>query len=274
MQRFAGKVAIVTGGSAGIGEATTEEFLKEGAAVLYTGITQGGLDPLTRWTKAGYEVRFLQGDMGDSDFCKRSVEETEKTFGRVDYLINNAADFTARGIEFLRKDWERILAVNIIGYVTMVQGVVAPMKRAGGGAIVNISSISGYIAQPSRWTYNTTKGAILAMTRCQAMDLAPFNIRVNSVSPSWIWTPTALEEAGGDREKWEPIWGKYQMLRRCGEPVEVARVILFLCSDDVSFVTGTDFAVDGGYLAMGPEGLGETSYQVVAAHTEGALPDS
>ena len=263
MKRFEGKVAIVTGGSAGIGEATTEEFLKEGASVLYTGISKRGLTPLKRWTDTGYKVKFLQGDMGDGDFCKKTVREAEETFGGVDILINNAADFTAKGLDFERKDWERILAVNIIGYVTMVQAAAEPMKRAGRGAIVNISSVSGYIAQPNRWTYNTTKAGILEMTRCQAMDLAPFNIRVNSVSPGWIWTPIAIEEAGGDREKWDPIWGKFHLMRRCGEPVEVARVILFLCSKDASFITGTDLAVDGGYLAMGSEGLGETSYQVI-----------
>jgi len=263
MRRFEGKVAIVTGGSTGIGEATVEEFLKEGASVLFTGISERGLGPLKRWTEAGYSVKFARGDHGETEFCRRAVAEAEEAFGRVDFLVNNAADFTAKGIEFEREDWERILAVNIIGYVTMVQAVAEPMKRAGGGAIVNLSSISGYIAQPRRWTYNTTKAGILEMTRCQAMDLAPHNIRVNSVSPGWIWTAVSLEEAGGDRDKWDPIWGRFHLLRRCGEAVEVARPILFLCSDDASFITGTDLAIDGGYLAMGSEGLGEDSYQVV-----------
>jgi len=95
------------------------------------------------------------------------------------------------------------------------------------------------------------------------MDLATFNTRVNSISPGWIWTPIAYEEAGGDREKWDPVWGRFHLLRGCGEAPEVARPILFLCSDDASFITGTDLAVDGGYLAMGSEGLGESSYQVI-----------
>ena len=263
LRRFEDKVAIVTGGSAGIGEAVTEEFLKEGAAVLYTGISKRGLGPLKKWTEAGYKVKFLQGDMGDSDFCKKVVAETLTTFGKVNYLVNNAANFTAKGLKATREDWERILAVNIIGYATMVQTVADPMKKSSGGAIVNLSSISGYIAQPGRWTYNTTKAGILEMTRCQAMDLVESGIRVNSVSPGWIWTPIALEEAGGDKEKWDPIWGKFHLMRRCGEAVEVARAILFLCSEDASFITGTDLAVDGGYMAMGSEGLGETSYDVI-----------
>ena len=266
LRRFANKTAVVTGGSAGIGKATTEEFLKEGASVVYTGISERGLEPQKNWTKAGYNVKFLRGDMGDSAFCRRTVTETIELFGKVDYLVNNAADFTAKGLNATREDWERILAVNIIGYSTMVQSVTESMKKADGGAIVNLSSISGYIAQPNRWTYNTTKAGILEMTRCQAMDLAQYNIRVNSVSPGWIWTPIALEEAGGDKEKWDPIWGKFHLMRRCGEVTEVARAILFLCSDDASFITGTDLAVDGGYLAMGSEGLGETSYNVITTN--------
>ena len=97
------------------------------------------------------------------------------------------------------------------------------------------------------------------MTKCQALDLAIDGIRVNAVSPGWIWTPEVSKAANGDREKWEPVWGKYHMLRRLGEPREVARAILFLCSDDASFITGTELAVDGGYLGLGSEGLGETS---------------
>jgi NAD(P)-dependent dehydrogenase (short-subunit alcohol dehydrogenase family) len=144
----------------------------------------------------------------------------------------------------------------------MVQNVAEPMRQAGGGAIVNVSSISGHIAQTGRWTYNASKGAVNQLTRCQALDLAPYNIRVNSVSPGWIWTREvykAAEMGGGGREKWDPIWGKYHMLRRCADPVECAGPILFLLSEDASFITGTDLPVDGGYLGMGPEGIGETA---------------
>ena len=141
----------------------------------------------------------------------------------------------------------------------MVQAYRLAMQHAGGGAVVNVASISGYIAQPNRWTYNASKGAILSLTRCHALDLAPDRIRVNSVSPGWIWTPEVAKAAGGDRARWEPVWGRYHMLRRLGEPKEVADVILFLCSDRATFVTGADIAVDGGYRSLGPEGLGDTS---------------
>jgi NAD(P)-dependent dehydrogenase (short-subunit alcohol dehydrogenase family) len=136
------------------------------------------------------------------------------------------------------------------------------MASAGGGAMVNVSSISAHIAQKDRWTYNAAKGAVGQLTKCQALDLAPMGIRVNSVDPAWIWTnetDKAADLDGGGREKWDPIWGRFHMLRRMGLPVEVARPVLFLLSEDASFITGTSLLIDGGYLAMGPEGLGEQS---------------
>lgn len=129
---------------------------------------------------------------------------------------------------------------------------IAPLLRAaGGGAIVNIASISAYIAQPNRWTYNTTKGAVLALTRCQALDLARDGIRVNSVSPGTIWTPELDRMTGGDRAGWEPVFAQQHMLGRIGEPSEVASAILFLCGPGASFITGADLLVDGGYIGMG-----------------------
>jgi len=141
----------------------------------------------------------------------------------------------------------------------MAQACYPHMKAVGGGAIVNISSISGHIAQADRWTYNACKGAILSLTRCQALDMAPDGIRVNSVSPGWTWTPEVEKAAVGGRERWEPLWGRFSMMRRIGEAREIARAILFLCSTDASFITGADLPVDGGYLGLGSEGLGEHS---------------
>jgi NAD(P)-dependent dehydrogenase (short-subunit alcohol dehydrogenase family) len=169
----------------------------------------------------------------------------------VKWLVNCAASFLAKGEEATAADWDLSLGVNVKGSALLASAVVPLMRAAGGGAIVNIASISGYIAQPNRWTYNATKGAILALTRCQALDLAKDKIRVNSISPGTIWTPELDRMTGGDRAGWEPIMGPQHMLNRVGEPSEVASAILFLCSPAASFVTGSDLVCDGGYIHMG-----------------------
>ena len=260
--RFKGKVAIVTGGSSGLGRAIVEEYCKEGGQVLFTGISEAGYTTQKEFEAAGYSTQFLRGDMAEEAFCAEIVAKTVAAFGKVNHLVNNAFAFTAKALDATTKDWMRSFTAGPLAYARMVQQVLAPMKAVGGGAIVNMSSISGHIAQRDRWTYNAAKGAVNQLTKCQALDLAPFNIRVNNLDPGWIWsneTDKAANLDGGGRAKWDPIWGRYHMLRRMGQAVEVARPTLFLLSDDASFITGTTLMVDGGYCSMGPEGLGETA---------------
>jgi hypothetical protein len=209
--------------------------------------------------EAGFDVLFCQGDMADEQFCRAVVEQTSSRWGRIDYLVNNAFSFTAKGLDATRENWERVMQVGPMAYALMAQLVAPWMERNGGGAIVNMSSISAFIAQPNRWTYNAAKGAVNTLTKCMALDLAPQHIRVNSVSPGWIWTREVDAAAGGDRAKWEPVWGQFHMLERCGEPEECARPILFLLSDDASFITAADLPIDGGYQGMGSEGIGKAS---------------
>ncbi len=260
--RFKGKVAIVTGGANGIGRAIMEELCKEGACVTIADIEDGGEAVAREMTDLGYEVLFCQGNLAEETFCQSVVVQTLAKWGKVDILVNNAFSFTAKGLDATREDWERTFMVGPVGYAVMGKYAAEPMKAQGGGAIVNMSSISAFIAQPNRWTYNAAKGAVNTLTKCMAFDLAPYNIRVNSLSPGWIWTREVFKAAdldGGGREKWDPIWGEFHMLRRCGEPVEVAAATLFLLSDDAAFITATDLAVDGGYMGMGPEGLGKVT---------------
>jgi NAD(P)-dependent dehydrogenase (short-subunit alcohol dehydrogenase family) len=260
--RFQGKVAIVTGGAAGIGGAIAQELCREGAAVLILDMSASGQAAADELTAAGHQALFYHGDVADGAACQAAVAAALAQWGHLNLLVNNAFSFTSKGLDATPEDWERSLRVGPMGYAAMTQAAVEALKQAGGGAIVNVSSISAFIAQPNRWTYNAAKGAVHTLTKCMAFDLAPYNIRVNSISPGWIWTQEVYKAAaldGGGREKWDPIWGEYHMLRRCGEPSECAAAALFLLSDDASFITATDLAVDGGYLGMGPEGLGKTT---------------
>jgi NAD(P)-dependent dehydrogenase (short-subunit alcohol dehydrogenase family) len=259
MRGLEGKAAIITGGSTGIGRAIMEAFCDHGVSVTFSGISDGGITTEKEFLEKGYNVQFVRGDMAEEAFCRQLADEAINKWGRINFLVNNAFSFIAKGLEATREDWLRIMSVGPIGYATMAQCVVESMKEQGGGAIVNLSSISAHIAQPDRWTYNSAKGAVNQLTRCMALDLAPHNIRVNTVSPGWIWTREVDKAAGDDREKWGPIWGKFHMLRRLGEVEEVARPVLFLCSDDAGFITAAELPVDGGYLGMGSEGLGEVS---------------
>ncbi|MCE5309730.1 MAG: SDR family oxidoreductase, partial [Acidobacteriales bacterium] len=179
--RFQGKVAIVTGGSSGIGRAVVEELCKEGAAVAFSGISDIGRAIAAELSSKGHQVLFCQGDMAEEAFCQALVRDTLARWGKVNYLVNNAFSFTAKALDATRADWERVLQVGPMAYALMGQLVAEPMKREGGGAIVNMSSISAFIAQPNRWTYNAAKGAVNTLTKCMALDLATYNIRVNSV---------------------------------------------------------------------------------------------
>ncbi len=259
-KRFANRVALVTGGGNGIGREVVKRLLEEGARV---GIADredvSTLEASLR--KQGFDVVCVRGDLIEERFCQEAVDSVVAKFGRLDYLVNNAFSFVSRGIDAGSDDWHQALFVGPVAYARTVQAA-RPHLAESRGSVVNVASISAHVAQAGRWTYNSAKAAVVQLTRCQALDLARFGIRVNSVSPGWIWTREVEKSAmldGGGRIKWEPVWGQYHMLERCGEPSEIAGPVAFLLSDEASFITATDLAVDGGYLGMGPEGLGKTT---------------
>lgn len=256
--RFHGKVAIVTGGTNGIGHAIALELLREGATVVVAALPADVKEGQQSFEAAGFSPLILGGDMADELFCRTLITTTVEQYQRIDCLVNNAFSFIAKGLDATREDFLRSFNVGPFAFAQLIQLVTEPMKKTG-GAIVNISSISSWVAQPNRWTYNSGKGAVTQLTRCAALDLAAHHIRVNSVSPGWIWTREVDKAAGGDREKYDPIWGQFHMLGRVGFPVEIAGPVLFLLSDDASFITGTDLPVDGGYNGIGPEGLGQNT---------------
>jgi NAD(P)-dependent dehydrogenase (short-subunit alcohol dehydrogenase family) len=255
MKRLAGKVAVITGAGAGIGRATAELFGEEGASVVIAERDEAtGRDAAEAIQKAGGQALFVRTDVSDEPTVERMAAEAVAAFGTIHILVNNAAVFVLRGIDATVDEWRQTLDVNIMGPALVAKHVVPAICKAGGGAIVNLGSISSFIAQPNYVTYNTTKAAIIGMTRCMALDLAADNIRVNAVCPGVVWTQIVEKQAiamGLDRAAADvhPQWAGAQLIKRCADPREIAYAILFLASDEASFITGTPLMVDAGYTA-------------------------
>jgi len=252
--RLSNKVALVTGGADGIGTATAELLAEHGASVVIGDIDDGGgAEVCGRIIAAGGKAVFVHADISKPGDAGSLVTAAEATFGRLDILINNAAAFVLKGIEATPEDWHRSLDVNVIGTAMVTRAAVSLMRRGGGGAIVNLASISSFVAQPAFVTYSATKAAILQMTRNLALDLAPDGIRVNCVCPGTIITRASrdhMERVGMTLDDFIAAEAPKHLLNRVGTPREVANAILFLASDDASFITGTHLMVDGGYTAV------------------------
>jgi NAD(P)-dependent dehydrogenase (short-subunit alcohol dehydrogenase family) len=246
---LAGTVAVVTGGASGIGQATADAFIAAGATAVLVDRDRARLTATA--AAFGPAAVPVVADVARWEDCQAAAAAAAGLGRPVRALVNCAASFLAKGETATAAEWDLSLGVNVKGTALMAAAIVPLLRAAGGGAIVNLASISAYIAQPRRWTYNATKGAVLALTRCQALDLAADNIRVNSISPGTIWTPELERMSGGDRAGWEPMLAPQHMLNRTGEPAEIASVALFLCSPAASFITGADIVADGGYIAMG-----------------------
>ena len=249
--RLKDKNAIITGSGAGIGKATALRFVEEGARVMVVDVNGEDAKKTAQMLRdAGGQAEYQQADVSDSKSVERVVQATISSFGSLQILVNNAAAFVFGKIEeTTAKDWQKVLGVNIIGYANMVQAVLPHLRANGGGAIVNVASVSSFIAQPAFVPYNTSKGGIMQMTRCLALDLALENIRVNGVCPGAIFTQASenhMKYIGVSVEEGRRLFGQGSPMKRMGEPVEIANGILFLASDEASFVTGAHLVIDGG----------------------------
>ncbi|MCE2458111.1 MAG: glucose 1-dehydrogenase [Dehalococcoidia bacterium] len=253
--RLEGKAAIVTGGAAGIGRAICELFASEGARVVVADIDRdGGQQTVDLISDAGGTATFVATDVSNEPEVERLVEAAVDAYGEVNVLVNDAAAFVFGTVEQASDaDWQRVLGVNVLGPTYTVKHVLPHMRNVGGGSIVNIASVSSFIAQPAFVPYNTSKGALLQLTRCLALDLAPDNIRVNCVCPGAILTQATEQHrqfTGEEREQFLADAANSNFMKRFGQPSEIAYGALFLASDESSFMTGQPLVIDGGATAQ------------------------
>lgn len=250
--RLQGKVAIVTGAGSGIGEAVALRFAEEGAKCIVVDVQEElGRSVAGSIKESGGEAIFVKADVSDEDQVKAMVNEAVSTFGGVDILVNNAGIVRFSSIESLaREEWDRVIGINLTGAVLCAKHVIPHLKRAGGGAIVNVSSVHAVATGENVGAYAASKGGLLAVTRNLALELGPYNIRVNAVLPGSTLTPLFLSDAtrlgDGDPQRFIEPYEKTIPLRRVAKPAELAAAILFAASDDASYMTGAALTIDGG----------------------------
>lgn len=250
MDRLKGKVALVSGAARGQGESEARLFASEGAKVVLGDVLDAQVarvaEEINR--KAGARAAAaIHLDVTRAADWRAAVERCEKEFGGLDILVNNAGIYRTGGLEDTsEEDWDAIVAVNQKGVWLGMKAAVPAMRKRGGGSIINISSIYGMIGSAGSTAYHGTKGAVRIITKSAAVQYAPENIRANSIHPGVIKTPM-LEEL--TEEQLAGVTAVAPM-NRAGRPEEVAWAVLFLASDEASFVTGAELAVDGGYTAV------------------------
>jgi len=253
--RLAGKVALVTGAASGLGAETARRLAREGAAVMLSDLSIGDGEAVTaEIIAAGGRAVFIAHDVTSEDDWTAAVTATTTSLGRLDILVNNAG-IVGNQLELMTHslaDWRRILAVNLDGVFLGMRAVGPVMAGQDGGSIINLSSIMGKVAMPNVTAYAASKGGVLMLTKAAAVEWAPLGIRVNSVHPGFIDTPmvaNALHAAENGNEMRSAIIAAHP-LGRLGVPREIADAIVFLASDEASFMTGAELVVDGGYTAQ------------------------
>lgn len=251
--KLEGKIALITGGSLGLGKATAELFAKEGAKVVITGRTEKTLQEAVEAAKNdGLDIDYIVSDVSNEDDCREAVDFTLNKYGKIDILFNNAGVLhAALTHETDTETWDRLFNINVKGTYLMSKHVIPHMLEKGYGCIVNNSSIAGLKGIPGISAYNSTKGAVTQLTRSMALDYAQQGIRVNAICPGTIETPMVdgLLDKMPDRDGAEELFKSFHPMGRFGTADEIAHAVLFLCDENVNFMTGSMLSVDGGWVA-------------------------
>jgi NAD(P)-dependent dehydrogenase (short-subunit alcohol dehydrogenase family) len=250
--RLDGKVALVTGGSDGIGRAIALTFAREGAKVVIVGRDERkGKKALDELKRVG-EAVYFKVDVSNPEQARRMVSDAIQKYGRIDILVNNAAICPPGNVVTTSEAiWDEVIGVNLKGVFLCSKYAIPHMQKNGGGVIVNIGSINSLMAMENEAAYDASKGGVLMLTKAMALDFAKSNIRVNCICPGAIETPmlsASLESAQDPKAARASLVQKHP-LRRTGTPDEIAQATLFLATDDSSFITGATIPVDGGILA-------------------------
>ncbi len=255
MTRLSGKVAIVTGGANGLGEAMATRMSEEGAAVAVLDRDEDGGERVAgKLSDAGSKAAFFACDVTQEEDVSSAISSVAEQFGRVDVLVNNA------GVEGVNKpthelslqEWEHVMSVNTTAVFLCTKHAIPHLKQAGGGSIINISSIYGILGGGDVPPYHASKGAVRVMSKNDALTYAADNIRVNSIHPGFIFTSMVhryVEGSGLDLEETRPVLDAAHPLGGTGEPDDIAWGAVYLASDEAKWVTGSELVIDGGYTA-------------------------
>ena len=245
MGRLDGKVALITGGARGMGKSHVRKFVAEGASVVFGDVLDGSHVASTL-----DNCLFVPHDVTRESDWQAAVGLALERFGRLDILVNNAGILAHQTIaDMSEAEFRRVIDVNLIGTWLGIKAVIGPMRQAGGGSIVNISSIEGFTGAAGLSAYSASKFGVRGVTRTAAQELGQFGIRVNSVHPGGVLTRMALSAAGSFTSLDPAEFLKSMPIPRMGEPAEISNLVLFLASDESSYCTGAEFVADGGMLS-------------------------
>ncbi|MFP4380701.1 MAG: SDR family NAD(P)-dependent oxidoreductase [Candidatus Sumerlaeia bacterium] len=256
MNRLKGKTAIVTGAAMGIGKACATRLAEEGANVAVTDIEDEEGQKLTNKIKEGNaSAEYWHLDTSDEKNVQEVFDDVLDKFGSIDILVNNAgiSGVNKAPHEIEKEEWEKVMDVNVTGVFLCTKHAIRPMKKAGKGSIINLSSIYGIIGAGDIPPYHASKGAVRLMTKNDALTYAKDGIRVNSVHPAFIWTPLVEElgeKSGASVEEFRKALDSRHPIGHVGEPDDIAWGVVYLASDEAKFVTGSELVIDGGYTAQ------------------------